>query len=134
MKTLPDQPSESFRRRNPHLYPVLAVSVDGSAAIVDDAVDREADLHDAILAECHRRGFYVVHSRMDLPSTNGLGTPDFIIAMPGGQTLWVECKTRTGKLTREQLGAKVFLEKNGHPHFIVRSVTEFNNAVNQTKL
>ena len=57
----------------------------------------EGQLHDEILAWCRAKGFPVVHSRMDRPSTSGIGTPDFVVALPKGQTVWVEAKTAKGK-------------------------------------
>jgi hypothetical protein len=91
----------------------------------DAAVEKEADLHNEILAECRRRGWIAVHSRMDLPTTTSVGTADFIIFIDGGKTLAVECKAKSGKLSMEQLSTSAWLSKLGHTLHIVRSFPEF---------
>lgn len=91
--------------------------------------DTESALHDAIMAECKRRGFYVVHSRMDRPSTATVGSPDFIIFTDGGRVVVVEAKRRDGKLRPEQAAAKHWLEKLGHPFHVVRSIEEFHGII-----
>lgn len=48
--------------------------------VPEDAVERESDLHDDIIALCKTNGWYYVHSRRDKATTNAVGTPDFIIA------------------------------------------------------
>ena len=88
---------------------------------VDEGCERERDLHEQTVQELRNRRVYFVHSRMDKPATNGLGTPDFIVAIPNGKTLWLELKTATGKLSQEQQTAKHMLENAGHEHHIVRS-------------
>jgi hypothetical protein len=96
---------------------------------VADAVSDEGGLHDEILAECRRRLWPAVHSRMDMATTQGKGTPDFCIAADGGRTFWIECKTAKGKLTPEQIGWRMMLQRNGHKYAVVRSMTEFFGAV-----
>jgi VRR-NUC domain len=83
--------------------------------------DRESKLHEQTVQELRRRRVYFVHSRMDRPSTNNVGTPDFIVAMPNGKTLWLELKTATGKLSPEQQTAQHLLKTACHEHHIVRS-------------
>jgi hypothetical protein len=43
----------------------------------------------------------------------------------------VECKTRTGKQTPEQIGWQMLLERNGHAYRIVLSMADFLAVVNQ---
>ena len=93
---------------------------------------RERDLHDAILVECRRRGFAVIHARMDRASTIAVGAPDFIIGMPAGFTLWLEVKGPKGKPTPAQLGWLRHLQKLGHRAHLVRSLDEFLSLVNVT--
>ena len=90
----------------------------------------EADLHDQILSECRRRAWPVVHSRMDRPTTSAVGTPDFVIALPKGRTLWIEAKTAHGKLTMEQRTWLFWLQKLGHRAFVVRSFQDFLSVLN----
>jgi hypothetical protein len=123
MKTLSDiiGGSPEFLRLNPHLF--------SPSPAAGKSTERERDLHDQILDACTQRRWYVVHSRMDRPTTTALGVPDFVIAMDGGRVLWVECKTRTGKLTSEQEAVKARLERLGHAYVVVRSLREFMEAV-----
>ena len=93
-------------------------------------VEREADLHAMIAAELKARRIYFVHSRMDKAATNGIGTTDFIIALPGGTTLWIEAKTAKGKLSREQSSVALLLNIARHHHFVVRSMPEFLETLN----
>lgn len=127
MKQIPTQVSESVRSRNPHLYGKPLVLGESEGKI------RESDLHEQILQYCKDRCWYVVHSRMDRRSTNAVGTPDFIIATNGGQTFWVEAKSKGKKPTKEQLAAKCWLEKLGHRTHIVWSMGEFIDLVEWIK-
>jgi hypothetical protein len=85
----------------------------------------EADLHDAILSECRRRGLRVIHSRMDRASTVAVGAPDFVIAMPRGRTLWIECKSSRGVIRHEQAAWLATLKDFGHQACVIRSLQEF---------
>lgn len=90
-----------------------------------EAVELEGGLHEEIEAECRRRGWAYVHSRMDAPTTTARGVPDFVIAASQGRTLWIECKSRTGKQTPEQLGFALQCELQGHVVHVVRSLADF---------
>jgi hypothetical protein len=94
-----------------------------------ESVECEHDLHDDIEAYCKGRGWYYVHSRMDKPTTTALGVPDFIIALPEGKTLWVECKRKGGKLRAEQQGVAMMLDKLQHHWAVVFSFEEFITIV-----
>lgn len=89
------------------------------------AARREADLHAEILAHCRARRWPVVHSRMDCPQTAGIGTPDFVVAITHGITVWIEAKAVTGKLTTPQAAWLAALRANGHRAEVVRSLAEF---------
>lgn len=100
-----------------------------SKPVCADATDDESKLHDEIIQYCRANGFYYVHSRMDRKSTNGVGTADFIIALPNGVTAWIECKAKNRKQSTEQLAAEAWLKKLGHNYHLVRSLSEFLEAV-----
>jgi roadblock/LC7 domain-containing protein len=85
----------------------------------------ESDLHDKILAYCRAKGWLAIHSRMDVPATVQIGTPDFAIAMGGGKTVYVEAKRKAGKATPAQLAWMAGLHKLGHKAAIIRSFEEF---------
>lgn len=91
----------------------------------EDAEAREEDLHDKIEAECRRRGWVVVHSRMDRATTTACGVCDFIVFAERGVVILMECKSRAGKLTTAQLAFMAAMRKNGHTVHTVRSFSEF---------
>ncbi|MGA2685901.1 MAG: hypothetical protein ABSF51_12705 [Verrucomicrobiota bacterium] len=102
-----------------------------SGPVSADAVDSEGALHDEIISECRARLWPVIHSRMDAKTTTAKGAPDFVIFADAGRVFAVECKTRTGKQTPEQIGWQMLLERNGHAYRIVRSMADFLAVVNQ---
>jgi VRR-NUC domain len=89
----------------------------------------EKDLHADIIAELKALRIYFVHSRMDKAHTNGIGCPDFILALQNEdgtpRTVWIEVKTAKGKLTREQSGVAMLLKIANHEHHVIRSLKEF---------
>ncbi len=89
----------------------------------------ERQLHDEIESELKRRGWFYAHSRMDLPTTQALGIPDFQIAAPDGLTYWIEAKGPKTKVTPEQAGALHWLQRLGHKTGIVRSIEEFISII-----
>lgn len=89
------------------------------------SVEKESDLHEQILAECRRRGWIAFHSRMDVPTTANVGTPDFICAIPNGITLYFECKARTGKLSQAQLAMSAWMSRLNHTVHTIRSFDQF---------
>jgi hypothetical protein len=89
----------------------------------------EKKLHWRIIAECDRRGFPWVHARMDLPHTVAVGTPDFVVALPMGRTLWIECKSGARKLTPRQQAWMRRLTRNAHQAHVVRSFRQFLDLI-----
>ena len=87
--------------------------------------EREGGLHTEIILECNRRGWLVIHSRMNAPSTVGIGTPDFVILCDGGRTLLVEAKALNRKPTQAQLAWLAWAKRLGHRCAVVRSFAEF---------
>lgn len=102
-----------------------AAKCENRLVALGEAVTLEAGLHSQIEAECRRRGWAYVHSRMDAPTTTAKGVTDFVIAASRGRTLWIECKSRTGKQTPAQLGFALQCERQGHAVHVVRSFQEF---------
>ncbi len=89
----------------------------------------EGELHQQILSYCRNKRWPCVHSRMDVPQTAGVGTPDFVIAMPSGRTVWVEAKAKGGKLKPEQIAWQAMLKSVGHEAYVVRAFGEFLEVV-----
>lgn len=111
-------PNDSLRRLNPHLFaPATAPEKSGAP--------READLHAEIFDECRRRGWIALHGSMAERTCRTLGEPDFVILADGGRVLFVECKSRSGKLSPAQAALKFHAEKLGHAVHVVRSMEEF---------
>lgn len=92
-----------------------------------ETADRRAEkeLHRDILDECQRRGWFVIHSRMDRKTTTCPGCPDFVIFAENGRAFTIECKTRRHKLTTPQHGTAAWLRKLGHEWYEVRSYRAF---------
>lgn len=92
--------------------------------------DSESALHDAISEYCKGRGWLAFHGSMAHRAMRTLGEPDFIIARADGVTLYVECKTKTGKLTPEQQAIGHALTALGQRWAVVRSLEEFTAFAN----
>lgn len=95
------------------------------------AVEREAELHNQIIAWCDSRWprWKYIHSRMDKKATTAPGTPDFVIFAPHGQTYCFECKAKGGKRSQEQTIWAHEMASLGHPTFLIFSLEEFINLV-----
>lgn len=89
-------------------------------------VERESDLHNDIMAECKRRGWIAFHGSMAERTARVCGEPDFIILGDNGRVLFIECKTKSGKLSTEQLGIQLWAGKLGHKIHVVRSMDDFH--------
>ena len=94
----------------------------------ESAVECESDLHDAIYDYCTSRGWLPIHGRMDVRSTITKGAPDFII-LSEGSIFFVECKTKSGKCSEDQLAFHAHARRLGHTVHIVRSLSEFLEAI-----
>jgi hypothetical protein len=97
--------------------------------VASEGVERERDLHDDVEAECRQRRWLYVHSRTDRPTTQVKGVPDFLIFRPENRTIFLELKTRTGKLTPEQTAWKFCAEFLGYKYAVIRSMAEFYKAI-----
>jgi len=99
-----------------------------------DAVELESDLQEQIEAECLRRGWPFVRSRMDKKTSFTFpGVPDFVIAADNSRTIWMEAKARKSKQTPEQIGFQMMLNRCGHPYHLVRSMSEVIAVFNAPK-
>ena len=114
-------PTPTLARLNPHLFG----SEGTGSRRQETGVSREADLHEAIFDECRRRGWIALHGSMAERTCRTLGEPDFVILAEGGRVLFVECKSRTGKLSPAQAALKHHAGKLGHTVQVVRSMEEF---------
>jgi hypothetical protein len=115
-------PSDTLRRLNPHLFQLRNAECGVRPNL---GVMSERKLHEEIFDECRRRGWIALHGSMAERTCRTLGEPDFTILADRGRVLFVECKSRTGKLSPAQLALKHHAEKLGHMVHVVRSFQEF---------
>lgn len=96
-----------------------------------DGVPLEAPLHKAIMDWCDSQWprWRYVHARMDKRSTTGNGVADFVIFGPYPACFVVECKTRTGKLSEDQMCWIEEMRLLGWVVHVVRSFKEFLTLV-----
>jgi len=90
-----------------------------------ECFERESALHDAIIEHCKMVGWIYFHGSMAHKAMRTVGEPDFTILANRGRVFFVECKTKIGKLSTEQLGLKQWAERLGHTIHVCRSAQEF---------
>lgn len=93
--------------------------------VAESGCEVESELHGQILDECRRRGWIALHGSMASPTKRTEGECDFCCLLPGGVVIFVECKTRKGKLSPEQNAMRAWMQKLGHEMQVVRSFAEF---------
>jgi len=97
----------------------------GDVRICKSNAKREADLHAQIFDECRRRGWIALHGSMAERTHRTAGEPDFVLIADGGRVLFIECKTRTGKLSMAQQAMIAHAAKLGTTIYVIRSMEEF---------
>lgn len=94
----------------------------------------ELELHNQIIRECRRRGWLgYIHSNPSKRTRQTLGAPDFVIPASGEQTLYVECKTKTGTLSKPQKQYRKNIQAQGHVYHIIRSFSAFLKLADKTE-
>ena len=83
----------------------------------------EKDLQAKAEKLCRERGYHFFHDRSR--GANAPGQTDLVIAMPKGRTLWVELKSKTGRLSADQKRLRMVLSALGHEWHEVRSYQQF---------
>ena len=101
----------------------------GLQAVAADEAGQEAGLHREILQWCASNHCPVIHSPMHRKSSQTPGSPDFTIVLPSGYVLFVECKTKAGKLSDDQVTWHFMAKRNGRLVNIARSMAEFLSIV-----
>lgn len=96
-----------------------------SEQVTPSAVEDESELHRQILDECRRRGWIPLHGSMIHRTFRTVGEPDFTIVADNTRVFFVECKSKTGKLSMEQLSFIEMAKKLKHEVHVVRSFEEF---------
>ncbi len=87
------------------------------------ADEPESSLQRAIEIWCEESGLPYFHDRSR--GKNAAGFPDLVIALRSGRTLWLELKSRDGRLRKEQEKWRLQLMALGHEHHVVRSFKQF---------
>ncbi len=83
----------------------------------------EKDLQAKAEKLCRERGYHFFHDRSR--GSNVPGQTDLVIAMPKGRTLWVELKSKSGRLSDDQKRVRMILSALGHEWHEVRSYQQF---------
>lgn len=92
-------------------------------------VPKERDLHDDIEAFCRSEGWYYIHSRMDQKTTVAVGAPDFVIFLPYGRLICLECKRKGNKPTLAQQAALAWLNRMQHNAAVVYDFATAKQAI-----
>ena len=90
----------------------------------------EKDLQRKVVKWARERGFPLWHDRSR--GKNQAGWPDVILIMPG-EVFFIELKSVSGKLRKEQKELKLQFKFLGHEIHVVRSFRQFLNLVDQKK-
>jgi hypothetical protein len=113
-------PSEEFKRRNPHLFGVAGAVV-RPAAPVD--LKSERQLQGQLVNLLRLRGIEPLWHRTDKRSAATVGWPDITASIKGTPVLW-EVKLDGAKLSEEQQALRPRLIENGWDYYVVTSVDE----------
>jgi hypothetical protein len=83
----------------------------------------EKDLQAKAEKLCRERGYHFFHDRSR--GANVPGQTDLVIALPKGRTVWVELKSKHGRLSADQKRVRMMLSALGHEWHDVRSYSQF---------
>lgn len=98
---------------------------------LEPPVEDEGKLHNEIIEYCEANAWGYLHGAMSRRTHRTEGEPDFTILAPEGRTVMVECKSKTGKPTKEQLAFAALAQRNGHTVYLVRNMEQFKIVVNK---
>ena len=112
----------------------VALKAQTANAAPDAWAGKESELHQKIESELKRRRWLFIHSRTDRATTTAKGVPDFVIFPGQGKTIFVEVKTKTGKLRPEQRAWQYCAEILVYEFRIVRSFEEFLTTIEITAI
>jgi len=89
---------------------------------------KECELDTKIAKYCKEQGYYAFHDYSK--GKNKPGHLDFVIALPNGRTVWIENKSKEGKLSEAQKLNMVLLAGLGHEVYECRSFKRFLEIIN----
>ena len=102
---LDDLPAKYQDQARPQLAVVggqLVLPGKPGVLVASDAVEEESALHEDIRKLCQLRGWLPLHGSMAHKSHRTEGEADFCCLLPGALVVFVECKTKEGKLSKAQ--------------------------------
>ena len=88
---------------------------------------KESELDKNIAAYCRDKGYYHFHDRSR--GVNKSGHPDWIICMPKGRTVWIECKAKGGTFKESQKMVAAQLLGMRHEWYECRSYKRFLDII-----
>lgn len=98
----------------------------------------ENDVKREIMATARAMGYIAIRVNAGKPRHNVYGapngTPDVLVLMRCGQTLWVETKKVGGKVSEVQTEMHKRMRGLGHAVTVARSVAEFIEAVKELEV
>lgn len=97
--------------------------------IIGECEINEATLHDRIISDCKARRWIYFHGSMAHKAMRTLGEPDFTVLADKGRVFFLEIKSRSGKLSAEQLALKCWAEMLGHPIHTIKTYAEYLGIV-----
>lgn len=102
-----------------------------ASGMVDEmqGVAKESELHAAIVKECADRRWVALHGSMAHSTHRTLGEWDFVVLADRGRKFLIECKSKTGKLSPEQVALHHMADGLGHSTHVIRSMAEFRMIV-----
>lgn len=89
-------------------------------------------LRPACVDVCKRRDWLVFTGKTNCATGRTPGETDLVVAADQGCVIFAELKTRTGKMSNDQLGVEAWLKRLGHWHIVARSAAEFEEKVEAT--
>lgn len=119
---------ERVRRGRPWDQPTIPVHAEEAREV------GQGGLHEQIIKHCNAQWprWKFIHSRTDMATTVEPGVADFVVFLPMGRSVCVECKTATGKESTEQRDWAYEMKMLRHEVHLVRSLKEFIELCDKT--
>lgn len=92
-----------------------------STPVDAESVSQESELAGYVIADCNRRGWLWFRSATNRKSTRRKGEQDVVVMCDGGRVVFTELKSKTGKLSSEQLGIIAWAKSLGHTIHVLSS-------------
>lgn len=105
----------------------------GRLPVSEDSVSDESTLHSEIIQLCKNRGWIYFHGSMAHRAMRTIGEPDFTILADKGRVFFFEAKSKSGKLSSQQLALKVWAEKLGHTIHTISTFRQFIQIITDDK-